>query len=214
MYSISSKIWSVLPKYGSVFPKSHLFLQKLIHSSRFWSIFQKFSYCSASFLSVLPKSDTFLQKIDQFTQNLIHSSKFWSILQKSDMFLPKNRSVLPKSNPFFQKRILTYLPKTSPKGFSASKCDVGNWIFSKSWEFFGNFWRMIVYIFKSQLVSYVFKVIWLFTFSKSADCLHFQSQLIFYILKVIWIWKKLICLPRFCFLSRFCLKAEGGRTRI
>ena len=28
--------------------------------------------------------------------------------------------------------------KTSPKGFSASKCDVENWIFSKSWEFFGN----------------------------------------------------------------------------
>ena len=27
--------------------------------------------------------------------------------------------------------------KTSPKGFSASKCDVGNWIFSKSWEFLG-----------------------------------------------------------------------------
>jgi hypothetical protein len=27
---------------------------------------------------------------------------------------------------------------TSPKGFSASKCDVGNWIFSKSWECFGN----------------------------------------------------------------------------
>ena len=33
--------------------------------------------------------------------------------------------------------------KTSPKGFSASNCDVGNWIFSKSQEFFekliGNF---------------------------------------------------------------------------
>ena len=29
--------------------------------------------------------------------------------------------------------------KTSPKGFTASKCDVGNWIFSKSWEFFGIF---------------------------------------------------------------------------
>ena len=33
--------------------------------------------------------------------------------------------------------------KTSSKGFSASKCDVGNWILSKSWEFFeklfGNF---------------------------------------------------------------------------
>jgi hypothetical protein len=28
--------------------------------------------------------------------------------------------------------------KTSPKGFSASKCDVENWIFSKSWEFLGN----------------------------------------------------------------------------
>ena len=27
--------------------------------------------------------------------------------------------------------------KTSPKGFLASKCDVGNWIFFKSWEFFG-----------------------------------------------------------------------------
>ena len=26
--------------------------------------------------------------------------------------------------------------KTSPKGFSASKCDVGNWIFSKSKELF------------------------------------------------------------------------------
>ena len=31
------------------------------------------------------------------------------------------------------------LDKTSPKRFSASKCDVGNWIFSKSWEFFGTF---------------------------------------------------------------------------
>ena len=32
---------------------------------------------------------------------------------------------------------------TSPKGFSASKCDVGNWILSKFWNFleklFGNF---------------------------------------------------------------------------
>ena len=32
--------------------------------------------------------------------------------------------------------------KTSPKGFSASKCDVGNWIFSKSYKFFEEFcWR-------------------------------------------------------------------------
>ena len=34
--------------------------------------------------------------------------------------------------------------ETSPKGFSASKCDVGYWIFSKSWEFFGNFfWKFL-----------------------------------------------------------------------
>ena len=31
---------------------------------------------------------------------------------------------------------MKYTKKTSPKGFSASKCDVGNWIFSKSKEFF------------------------------------------------------------------------------
>jgi hypothetical protein len=31
---------------------------------------------------------------------------------------------------------------TSPKGFSASKCDEGNWIFSKSYKFFENFfWK-------------------------------------------------------------------------
>ena len=28
---------------------------------------------------------------------------------------------------------------TSPKGFSASKCDVGKWTFSKYWEVFGKF---------------------------------------------------------------------------
>jgi hypothetical protein len=65
--------------------------------------------------------------------------------------------------------------KTTPKGFSASKCDVGNWIIS---TFFGNclgiFWDS-----KSQLIT------------KS--------------------WKELICLLRFWFLSRFCLRAEGRR---
>jgi hypothetical protein len=34
-----------------------------------------------------------------------------------------------------------YNNETSPKGFSASKCDVGNWIFSKSYEFFGEFFE-------------------------------------------------------------------------
>jgi hypothetical protein len=32
---------------------------------------------------------------------------------------------------------------TSPKGFSASKCDEGNWIFSKSQDFFGIFWEKV-----------------------------------------------------------------------
>ena len=99
MYSISSKIWSVLPNNRFVFPKSYLFFQKSIHFSRFWSIFQKFSNSSASFLSVLSKSGTFLQKIDQFTQNLILT--FIQILINSS----KNRSIPPKSNPFFQKQI-------------------------------------------------------------------------------------------------------------
>ena len=60
-----------------------------------------------------------------------------------------------------------------------------------------------------QCVSNIFKVNWLFTFSKSADYLHCYSQPIFYILKVswwqkgIWIWKELICLSRFWFLPRF-----------
>ena len=66
-----------------------------------------------------------------------------------------------------------------------SKCDVGNWLFSKYWIFWGNSYilgnfreffgnsllnllgilcgilcelSMIVYIFKSQLASYIFKV--------------------------------------------------------
>ena len=67
--------------------------------------------------------------------------------------------------------------KTSPKGFSASKCDVGNWIFSKSWNFlrkcldifwnlwgiffiflffwklFGNFWNFIFLIFFSKFLG-------------------------------------------------------------
>ena len=33
--------------------------------------------------------------------------------------------------------------KTSLKGFSASKCEVGNWIFSKSW---GIFWEFLNFL--------------------------------------------------------------------
>ena len=38
----------------------------------------------------------------------------------------------------------TKFEKTSLKGFSASKCDIGNWIFSKSGESFGNFLGIFV----------------------------------------------------------------------
>ena len=41
--------------------------------------------------------------------------------------------------------------KTSPKGFSASKCDVGNWIFSKSWRILGDFWGILVGFFGTSL---------------------------------------------------------------
>jgi hypothetical protein len=59
--------------------------------------------------------------------------------------------------------------ETSPKGFSAFKCDVGKWIFSKSWEFLGN---------SLEIVTDCLH------FKKSTGFLHFQSQLIVYILKV------------------------------
>ena len=35
-----------------------------------------------------------------------------------------------------------------------------------------------------------------------------------HLFKVIWIWKGLICLSRFWFLSRFCLKAEFWQTNL
>ena len=53
---------------------------------------------------------------------------------------------------------------TSPKGFSASKCDVGNWIFSKSWEFFTNVLGVSWEFFGNSLWNSVGIV---------NDCLHF-----------------------------------------
>ena len=47
------------------------------------------------------------------------------------------QSVKKKENIFIKNRQIT--AKTSPKGFSASKCDVGNWIFSK----LGTFWEIV-----------------------------------------------------------------------
>ena len=98
------------------------------------------------------------------------------------------------------------------------------------WEFMGNFWGNFCGVFflrilcgNCQWIFTFLKVNRFFTFSNSADCLHFQSQLIVYIVKVRWflhstshlITKRylkygrilLVC-QDFGFLSRFCLKAE------
>ena len=41
-----------------------------------------------------------------------------------------------------------FYQQTSPKGVSASKCDVGNWIFSKSFlDFFGKFLEIFLELF-------------------------------------------------------------------
>ncbi len=39
----------------------------------------------------------------------------------------------------FNSGLFLAAAKTSTKGFSVSKCDVGNWIFSESWEYLGIF---------------------------------------------------------------------------
>ena len=49
--------------------------------------------------------------------------------------------------------------KTSPKGFSASKCDVENWIFSKSWEVLGN----LSGIFLGRIFRDFWGVSWIFS---------------------------------------------------
>ena len=66
--------------------------------------------------------------------------------------------------------------KTSPKGISASKYDVGNWLFSKSWEllgFLGNSFGNSLAIVNDCIY-----------FQKSTGFLHSQSQLIVYVVKV------------------------------
>ena len=49
---------------------------------------------------------------------------------------PKRKTKNGKWAKYIEDHVNTFL--TSPNGFKASKCNVGNWIFSKSWEFFGN----------------------------------------------------------------------------
>ena len=58
----------------------------------------------------------------------------------TDEYKPKDKDVKDLDSEDkdldFELGEVIVLEKTSPKGFSASKCDVGNWIFSKFWEFF------------------------------------------------------------------------------
>ena len=46
--------------------------------------------------------------------------------------------------------------KTSPKGFSASKCDVRNWIFSKFREIVWNFFGLLREFFSKNFLGGVF----------------------------------------------------------
>ena len=72
--------------------------------------------------------------------------------------------------------------KTSPKGFLASKCNIGNCILLKSWEFFGNSLGILWDFFGNSLGSY----------------LNIEGINLF---------------VKFWFLSRFCLNAQGRRTK-
>ena len=50
--------------------------------------------------------------------------------------------------------------ETSPKGFSASKCDVWNWIFSKSWEFFEKLFGNVLDFVLEILVEFFGRNFW------------------------------------------------------
>jgi hypothetical protein len=74
----------------------------------------------------------------------------------SSIFGQKSQKVFPKKFALIisvkMPLLFKYAPflenKTKLKGFSASKCDIGNWIFSKSWEFFRIFWRILKKLFE------------------------------------------------------------------
>ena len=120
---------------------------------------------------------------------------------------------------------------TSPKGFLASKFDVGNGIFSKLYNFFeilfgifldfcgecfGTFLEFLGDFFGNFLEDFcedfLREMFW-------GDFLGggiflggvVWEEFFVYIVKVIWIWKGLISLSRFWVLSRFCLNAQGRK---
>ena len=120
----------------------------------------------------------------------------------------------------------TFNEKTSPKGFSASKCDVGNWIFSKSWEFLGgnflgyfflrNFWEEF---FERIFLGEIFCEVYFgrnflggfFGRNFLGGIFRRNSLSTFLKLFEIRIWKGFFCLSRFWFLSRFWVNGEGRK---
>jgi hypothetical protein len=50
-----------------------------------------------------------------------------------------------------KKKLEVFSIKTSPKGFSAFKCDIGNCILLKSWEFWGNSLGLLLEFFGTSL---------------------------------------------------------------
>ena len=50
--------------------------------------------------------------------------------------------------------------ETSPKGFSASKCDVGNWIFSKSKDFFEKLLGNFLYFLEGIFGEIFWRIFW------------------------------------------------------
>ena len=87
--------------------------------------------------------------------------------------------------------------KQAQKSFRA--LSVGDWMFSTSWDFWGNFWWIKCEFFVTSWIYWDF-------FGDSLGILCGSCW------KVIWIWKEFICLTTFWFLSRFCLIGKG-RTR-
>ena len=79
------------------------------------------------------------------------SASLWHVSSKETAFF-RNKITFLHSNLSFKEIIgMEKSTGTSPKGFSASKCDVGNWIFTKLetfweivlmfWFFGGIFWK-------------------------------------------------------------------------
>ena len=64
---------------------------------------------------------------------------------------------------------------TSPKEFSASKCDVGNWILSKSWEFFVKLFGNFMEFFGSLL-----KIFWEFFGNFGGNIWAFFGEFLFF----------------------------------